>query len=197
MDKLNIAKKHFRKYGLSENVLGEIVALLPQDENATEETIIEQLQAYENIAKSFQAEAERRVKLTKDKYEAGKKESSTKKENEEVENPTLAMLEKINSRLDAMEKGQISANLNKVAIDKLKALNLSDKEVEAVMFGRSFETSEAVEEFVAKQGEYFEEISAQRTKDNAGNGFVPQSGAGQYSQKEIEQDIKEFNKHYS
>ncbi|MDO4763726.1 MAG: hypothetical protein Q4A00_05035 [Flavobacteriaceae bacterium] len=41
MNRLNIAKRHFRKYGLSENVLGEIVALLPEDETATEETIID------------------------------------------------------------------------------------------------------------------------------------------------------------
>ena len=45
MNKLSIAKKHFRKYGLSESVIKTIVALIPDEEEATEETITEQLQA--------------------------------------------------------------------------------------------------------------------------------------------------------
>lgn len=53
MNKLSIAKKYFRKYGLSESVIKTIVALIPDEEEATEETITEQLQAYEPLANLF------------------------------------------------------------------------------------------------------------------------------------------------
>lgn len=196
MNKLNIAKKYFRKYGFSEKVLGEIVALLPNDENATEETILEQLQAYESIAQSFQNEIERRVSIIQKKYEQPNPEPADPKTEAGANNETLNLLKEMNQRLNAMEKGQISATLNNTAVERLKALQMNEKEIEAVMYGRNFETSEAVDDFVEKQSEYYKDIIATRTKDNAGNGFRPQSGASEYTKADIEQDIAEFNKQF-
>ena len=197
MDKLKIAKRTFQKYGLSEKVLSEIVALLPEVEDATEETIIEQLQAYELIAKSFQSEIERRLASTKKKdNEPNPKNDEDEGKSDNNNNDTIKLLLKLNERLDKMEKGQISSTLNQSAIEKLKAIKMTDKEIEAVMFGRSFETEEAVEEFVTKQSEYFEEITATRLKDNAGGGFNPKGSQGEYSKKAMEQDVEEFNKQF-
>ena len=184
MNKLSIAKKHFRKYGLSESVIKTIVALIPDEEEATEETITEQLQAYEPLAKSFQAEAERRVSLAVKGLKPEPKEvEPTPKEEGEPKDPVLEALGNITKRLEAMEK--------------LKALKMTDKEIEAVMFGRSFETEEAVNDFIGKQSEIYEEILSARHKENAGNGFNTMSGqGGTYKKEAMEQDIAEFNKVY-
>ena len=96
-----------------------------------------------------------------------------------------------------MEKGQVSAGLNQSAMEKLKALKMTDKEIEAVMFGRSFETEEAVNDFIGKQSEIYEEILSSRHKENAGSGFNTMSGqGGTYKKEAMEQDIAEFNKVY-
>lgn len=198
MNKLSIAKKHFRKYGLSESVIKTIVALIPDEEEATEETITEQLQAYEPLAKSFQAEAERRVSLAVKGLKPEPQEvEPTPKEEGEPKDPVLEALGNITKRLEAMEKGQISAGLNQSAMEKLKALKMTDKEIEAVMFGRSFETEEAVNDFIGKQSEIYEEILSSRHKENAGSGFNTMSGqSGTYKKEAMEQDIAEFNKVY-
>ena len=176
MNKLSIAKKHFRKYGLSESVIKTIVALIPDEEEATEETITEQLQAYEPLAKETEP---------------------TPKEEGEPKDRVLEALGNITKRLEAMEKGQISAGLNQSAMEKLKALKMTDKEIEAVMFGRSFETEEAVNDFIGKQSEIYEEILSSRHKENAGSGFNTMSGqGGTYKKEAMEQDIAEFNKVY-
>ena len=198
MNKLSIAKKHFRKYGLSESVIKTIVALIPDEEEATEETITEQLQAYEPLAKSFQAEAERRVSLAVKGLKPELKEvEPNPKEEGEPEDPVLEALGNITKRLEAMEQGQVSAGLNQSAMEKLKALKMTDKEIEAVMFGRSFETEEAVNDFIGKQSEIYEEILSSRHKENAGSGFNTMSGqGGTYKKEAMEQDIAEFNKVY-
>lgn len=201
MNKLSIAKKHFRKYGLSESVIKTIVALIPDEEEATEETITEQLQAYEPLAKSFQAEAERRVSLAVKGLKSEPQEVEPKQPNPqektEPKDPVLEALGNITKRLEAMEKGQVSAGLNQSAMEKLKALKMTDKEIEAVMFGRSFETEEAVNDFIGKQSEIYEEILSARHKENAGNGFNTMSGqGGTYKKEAMEQDIAEFNKVY-
>lgn len=205
MDILKIVKKQFQKFGLSEKSLKEIANLVEKtlsgNEELTEEQVTEQVKTFEPIAKSFQSEVERRVSEAK-KGTNGSNGSDDESEEQggsaggEKGGNSNEMLKQILNRLDGIEKGQAVKTNNQTAIAKLKELKLTESEIESVMYGRNFETAEQVEEFITKQTEIYETITAERLKNNAGNGFNPMSASGNYSKQEIQQDVEDFNKQF-
>ncbi len=205
MDKkqfLAIVKKHFLKFGFSNKILGEISALVDFTENeTTEEEIIEQLNRYEPIARSFQSELDTRLAKgrktdTESAANGEDEEGKTSTPSTKTEDTTKATLDKILERLEKMEKGTAVKTNNDKATTKLKELGFSEKEIESAMFGRNFETEESVDGFVNKQSEIFEDILKERVKGNAGDGFRPQSSGANYSKAAVEKDIEEFNKNH-
>ncbi|MEJ8582500.1 hypothetical protein ACXA18_03030 [Riemerella anatipestifer] len=196
---LQIIKKHFTKFGLSESTLGEITKLIEGSytENSTAEEIIEQCKSYESLAKVLQSEIDTRVSSVVEKVkkeQAPDKKSGADKEAE----PTIGeYLKQISERLDNIEKGQVVKSLNEKAVARLKELKMTDKEIEAAMFGRNFENEESLNEFVTKQTEIYEEIVKERVSNSAGNGFSPMSSSGNgVKNTAIKNDIEEFNKQY-
>ncbi|MSN81954.1 hypothetical protein D1Y73_02635 [Riemerella anatipestifer] len=196
---LQIIKKHFTKFGLSESTLGEITKLIEGSytENSTAEEIIEQCKSYESLAKVLQSEIDTRVSSAVEKVkkeQAPDKKSGADKEAE----PTIGeYLKQISERLDNIEKGQVVKSLNEKAVARLKELKMTDKEIEAAMFGRNFENEESLNEFVTKQTEIYEEIVKERVSNSAGNGFSPMSSSGNgVKNTAIKNDIEEFNKQY-
>ncbi|AQY21344.1 hypothetical protein [Riemerella anatipestifer] len=196
---LQIIKKHFTKFGLSESTLGEITKLIEGSytENSTAEEIIEQCKSYESLAKVLQSEIDTRVSSAVEKVkkeQAPDKKSGADKEAE----PTIGeYLKQISERLDNIEKGQVVKSLNEKAVTRLKELKMTDKEIEAAMFGRNFENEESLNEFVTKQTEIYEGIVKERVSNSAGNGFSPMSSSGNgVENTAIKNDIEEFNKQF-
>lgn len=206
---LAIVKKHFLKYGLSEKTLGEITTLVQNsfgEDEATEETVLEQLKAYEPMAKAFQSEIDSRVANASKSKDRTTAETTADDEEEDIDtgsasgkkpkDTTKSLLEKLITKIDNLERGQSVKSNNETAVAKLKELKMSDREIEAAMFGRNFETAEAVEDFVNKQSELYEEILKDRVKEQAGEGFSPMSNGGNYSKASVKNDIEEFNKQH-
>ncbi|MBO4234084.1 hypothetical protein FO675_07180 [Riemerella anatipestifer] len=196
---LQIIKKHFTKFGLSESTLGEITKLIEGSytENSTAEEIIEQCKSYESLAKVLQSEIDTRVNSAVEKVkkeQAPDKKSGADKEAE----PTIGeYLKQISERLDNIEKGQVVKSLNEKAVARLKELKMTDKEIEAAMFERNFENEESLNAFVTKQTEIYEEIVKERVSNSAGNGFSPMSSSGNgVENTAIKNDIEEFNKQF-
>lgn len=205
---LAIVKKHFQKYGLSEKVLGEITSLIQNhfgEDEATEELVLEQLKIYEPMAKSFQSEIDSRVATARKERTTADDAAETEEEEgadtepasgKKPKDTTRSMLEKLMQKIDNLEKGQSVKSNNETAVARLKELKMTDKEIEAAMYGRNFETADSVDEFVSKQSELYEEIVKDRVKGSAGEGFSPMSSGGHYSKASIAKDIEEFNKIY-
>ncbi|MRM83370.1 hypothetical protein [Riemerella anatipestifer] len=196
---LQIIKKHFTKFGLSESTLGEITKLIEGSytENSTAEEIIEQCKSYESLAKVLQSEIDTRVNSAVEKVKKEQvpdKKSGADKEAE----PTIGeYLKQISERLDNIEKGQVVKSLNEKAVARLKELKMTDKEIEAAMFERNFENEESLNAFVTKQTEIYEEIVKERVSNSAGNGFSPMSSSGNgVENTAIKNDIEEFNKQF-
>lgn len=202
---LQIVKKHFLKFGFSEKVLSEIAALVKssfnEDDELTNEAVAEKLKAYEPIAKSFQSEIDQRVSKAKEKTMS---EDAADEEEEEQPKHSASdkrltqreLIEKLFEKIETLEKGQSVKTNNEKAVQRLKELKMSDREIEAAMFGRNFETEKSMTEFVEKQEELYKEILKDRAQEQAGNGFLPQSSNGNVSKESIQSAIDHFNKNF-
>ena len=119
--------------------------------------------------------------------------AGTPKQNSALEESIL----KLQQTVENLQKERISGDLGAAVRTKLKeTLKMTDKEIESVMYGRTFESAEQVEEFVTKQEELYQDITKERIEHQAGSGFVPMISQGNVNKAAIENDIKEFNEKY-
>lgn len=200
-------KKFFLKNGLSikalqalsDSVMGSL------EENATEEEITDKCKLFEPLAKTFQSEADSRVQAALKKKEqegndeeeegAGDPEPKPGKTTKKVTNdPLLAAIETLTKTVQGMQTEQVVKTNNQKVIEGLKELKMTEKEIESVMYGRSFEKEEDIEEFVTKQGEYYSEITQGRAEANAGDGYKPVTSVGNQTQAQKTADMESFNK---
>lgn len=203
-------KKFFLKNGLSAKALQALSdsVMGSLEENATEEEITEKCKLFEPLAKTFQSEADSRVQAALKKKEQGGNDDSDEGADDDSEpsqptgkparktnkDPLLTAIETLTKTVQGMQIAQAVKTNNEKVAEGLKALKMSDKEIESVMFGRSFEREEDIEEFITKQGELYAEIVQKRTEENAGDGYAPPSSAGSQTKAQKQADIEAFNK---
>lgn len=194
-------KKYFTKFGFSDRVLqvlsDSVTGSIEDIENATEDEINEASKNYETLAKSFQSEIETRVAL--DRKRSGKKKGVETEEIEDDEDKTKVdpNLKAIMDRLERMEKANVSGDLNKKVSDALKTNhNLSDNQISAILHGRSFGTSDEVDEFLEAQKTFQETIQQETIERKAGSGYAPPGSKGDVTKASVENDIKSFNEKY-
>lgn len=193
-------KKYFnQKMGFSEKALQGLSDMITGslEDNATEDEINEKCKEFEPIARSFQSEIDR-AKAAAMKSKSGEAGTEGSKDEESADetkgtDPTLKALQ---DQVAQLMKEKTTESLNTKVKTKLKDLKLTEKEIDSLMFGRTFETEDQIEEFVTKQGEFYEDIVKDRTVEKAGTGFVPGASRGNVSKTSIENDIKEFNEKY-
>ncbi|MDF2931219.1 MAG: hypothetical protein K0R36_550 [Chryseobacterium sp.] len=196
-----IVKKHFLKNGLSEKALQGLSDSITGSlgENATDEEITAQCVVFEPLAKTFQSEIDARVTAaTKKKEQEGKTvEGATTEPATEPgkdADPLLLAIQELSKTVKGLQTEKAVETNNQKVINGLKALKMTDKEIESVMLGRSFEAEDGIEEFVAKQGEYYSEILQTRTEAAAGEGYVAPSSVGNQNQAQKKADVEAFNK---
>ena len=197
-------KKYFNKIGFSANTLQVLSDMVTGSlgENATEDEINEKCKEMEPLAKSFQSEMDSKVAAARKGTEKKSGEEGTEglenpagtpKQNSALEESIL----KLQQTVENLQKERISGDLGAAVRTKLKeTLKMTDKEIESVMYGRTFENAEQVEEFVTKQEELYQDITKERIEHQAGSGFVPMISQGNVNKAAIENDIKEFNEKY-
>ncbi|KUJ56443.1 hypothetical protein [Chryseobacterium aquaticum] len=198
-----IVKKHFLKNGLSEKALQGLSDSITGSlgENATDEEITAQCVVFEPFAKTFQSEIDARVAAaTKKKGQEGKSgegaDEEPKPEEGKTTDPLLLAVQKLTETVQGLKTEKAVETNNQKVINGLKALKMTDKEIESVMLGRSFENEDGIEEFVTKQGEYYSEILQSRTEAAAGEGYIAPSSVGNQSQAQKKADVEAFNKEH-
>lgn len=195
-----IVKKHFLKYGLPASVLQSISDLVmgSHEENATEEEISETCKSYDSFAKSFQSEVDTRVTKARKEQTVGKEDSDDDDKDDKKDNPSSdpvkAMLEKLLTKVTALESENNAKTYNQKASQKLKELKMNDAEVNAAMYGRNFQNDNDVDEFVEKQGEFYGEILKTRVEADLGDGTKPPGSKGESSMESFKKDVEAFNK---
>lgn len=198
-----IVKKHFLKNGLSEKALQGLSDSITGSlgENATDEEITAQCVVFEPFAKTFQSEIDARVAAaTKKKEQEGKSgegaDPEPKPEEGKTTDPLLLAVQKLTETVQGLKTEKAVETNNQKVINGLKALKMTDKEIESVMLGRSFENEDGIEEFVTKQGEYYSEILQSRTEAAAGEGYIAPSSVGNQSQAQKKADVEAFNANF-
>ncbi|AZA91135.1 Uncharacterised protein [Chryseobacterium nakagawai] len=201
-------KKFFLKNGLSAKALQALSdsVMGSLEENATEEEITDKCKLFEPLAKTFQSEADSRVQAALKKKEqegndddeeegAGDPEPKPGKSPKKVTtDPLLAAIETLTKTVQGMQTEQVVKTNNQKVIEGLKELKMSEKEIESVMYGRSFEKEEDIEDFVTKQGEYYSEITQGRAEAAAGDGYKPVTSVGNQTAAQKQADMESFNK---
>lgn len=202
-------KKFFLKNGLSAKALQALSdsVMGSLEENATEEEITDKCKLFEPLAKTFQSEADSRVQAALKKKEqegsdddeeeegAGTTEPKPGKSPKKVtSDPLLAAIEALTKTVQGMQIDQKVQSNNQKVIEGLKELKMTEKEIESVMYGRSFEKEEDIEDFIAKQGEYYSEITQGRAEAAAGEGYKPTTSVGNQTPAQKQADIESFNK---
>lgn len=186
-------KKFFLKNGLSAKALqvlsDSVMGTL--EENATEEEITDKCKLFEPLAKTFQSEADSRVQA------ALKKKEQVGNDDEEEEgagDPLLAAIEALTKTVQGMQTEQVVKTNNQKVIEGLKELKMTEEEIDSVMYGRSFEKEEEIEDFVTKQGEYYSKITQGRAETAAGEGYKPVTSVGNQTAAQKQADMESFNK---
>lgn len=200
-------KKFFLKNGLSAKALQALSdsVMGSLEENATEEEITDKCKLFEPLAKTFQSEADSRVQAALKKKEqeeeeeeeegAGDTEPKPGKTTKKVTtDPLLAAIETLTKTVQGMKTEQVVKTNNQKVIAGLKELKMTDKEIESVMYGRSFDKEEDIEDFVTKQGEYYSEITQGRAETAAGEGYKPTTSVGNQTAAQKQADMESFNK---
>ncbi|RKT01097.1 hypothetical protein [Chryseobacterium defluvii] len=202
-------KKFFLKNGLSTKALQVLsdTVMGSLEENATEEDINEKCKLFEPLAKTFQSEADSRVQAAlKKKEQEGNDNDDDGADEHEPEpasgkpskkakaDPLLAAIENLTKTVQGIQTAQAVKSNNEKVIEGLKGLKMSEQEIESVMMGRSFEKEEEIEEFIAKQGELYSQITQSRTEAAAGEGYKPVTSVGNQTSAQKKSDIEEFNK---
>lgn len=196
-----IVKKHFQKNGLSERALQGLSDAITGSlgENATDEEITAQCVVFEPLAKTFQSEIDARVTAATKKKEQGGNSGEgaaeePKPEEGKTTDPLLLAVQKLTETVQGLKTEKAIETNNQKVIAGLKALKMTEKEIDSVMLGRSFEKEEDIEEFVTKQGEFYAEITQNRTEENAGEGYKPVTSVGNQTTAQKTADIEAFNK---
>ena len=187
-----IIKKHFQKYGLSKEAQGEIFNLLAGSvsETTTEAEALELASKYEPIARVYQSDLDARVTQATEKVKKG---LQSKEEGDN--NPVLLQVQELITKISDLEKKEVlKTNTQKVTAE-LKKLNLSEKEIEANIYGRTFETQEQIDEYITKQSELYADITKERLETLAGGGIVPLSGGSSIA-SQVKNDIDKFNENH-
>lgn len=198
-----IVKKHFLKNGLSEKALQGLSDSITGSlgENATDEEITAQCVVFEPLAKTFQSEIDARVTAATKKKEQGGNSGEgandePKSEEGKTTDPMLLAIQKLTETVQGLKTEKAVETNNQKVVAGLKALKMTDKEIDSVMLGRSFENDEGIEEFVTKQGEFYAEILQNRTEADAGEGYKPASSVGNQTEAQKKADVEAFNKSY-
>ncbi|AZB23598.1 hypothetical protein EG339_02660 [Chryseobacterium bernardetii] len=201
-------KKFFLKNGLSAKALQALSdsVMGSLEENATEEEITDKCKLFEPLAKTFQSEADSRVQAAlKKKEQEGNDDDEEqgavdpepkpgKSPKKVTSDPLLAAIEALTKTVQGMQTDQKVQSNNQKVIEGLKELKMTEKEIESVMYGRSFEKEEDIEDFIAKQGEYYSEITQGRAEATAGEGYKPTTSVGNQTPAQKQADIDSFNK---
>lgn len=198
-------KKFFLKNGLSAKALQALSdsVMGSLEENATEEEITDKCKLFEPLAKTFQSEADSRVQAALKKKEQGEGEDDDEgaddiktepKSKKVTTDPLLAAIETLTKTVQGMQTEQVVKTNNQKVIEGLKELKMTEKEIESVMYGRSFEKEEDIEDFVTKQGEYYSEITQGRAEATAGDGYKPVTSVGNQTAAQKQADMESFNK---
>lgn len=187
-----IIKKHFQKYGLSKEAQGEIFNLLAGSvsETTTEAEAVELASKYEPIARVYQSDLDARVTQATEKVKKGLQSK------EEGDNsPVLLQVQELITKISDLEKKEVLKTNTQRVTAELKKLNLSEKEIEANIYGRTFETQEQIDEYITKQSELYADITKERLETLAGGGIVPLSGGSSIA-SQVKNDIDKFNENH-
>lgn len=187
-----IIKKHFQKYGLSKEAQGEIFNLLAGSvsETTTEAEAVELASKYEPIARVYQSDLDARVTQATEKVKKG---LQSKEEGDN--NPVLLQVQELITKISDLEKKEVLKTNTQRVTAELKKLNLSEKEIEANIYGRTFETQEQIDEYITKQSELYADITKERLETLAGGGIVPLSGGSSIA-SQVKNDIDKFNENH-
>lgn len=187
-----IIKKHFQKYGLSKEAQGEIFNLLAGSvsETTTEAEAVELASKYEPMARVYQSDLDARVTQATEKVKKG---LQSKEEGDN--NPVLLQVQELITKISDLEKKEVLKTNTQRVTAELKKLNLSEKEIEANIYGRTFETQEQIDEYITKQSELYADITKERLETLAGGGIVPLSGGSSIA-SQVKNDIDKFNENH-
>lgn len=193
--KLSVLKKHFSKYGLSEKALGEIYKLMQGQitDQSTDEQIIELCKGYEPLAKVFQSEMDALRTKGKGQQDTGAEQNTSATETKQ-ENDLFKLIADLKSEIQGLKKEQTASVLLSSAKNRLKEAKFTEKEIEAILLGRSFENEEGLNDFITKQTALYEEITKERLETQAGSGTQPPTGSGKPSEQTLKNDFEAFNK---
>lgn len=197
-----IVKKHFLKYGLPASVLQSISALVmgSLDENATEEEIIDSAKTYDDFAKSFQSEVDSKVAKARKEQSVEEGNGSDDKNRtvsgNEGDDETKMLIKQLLQKVENLESDKINKSYQERVTERLKAIKMTDSEINATLYGRKFKSDEEVEDFVTKQEEFYAEILKSRTEQTIGNGGRPPVSQGASSKEALKQEIESFNERY-
>lgn len=197
-----IVKKHFLKYGLPATVLQSISNLVmgSLDENATEEEIIDSAKTYDDFAKSFQSEVDSKIAKARKEQSVEEGNGSGGKAGSESgnegEDETKTLIKQLLQKVSNLEADKINKSFTEKATYRLKSLKMTDAEINATLYGRKFSSDEELEDFVAKQEEFYSDILKTRTEQVIGNGGRPPVSQGSNSKEALKQEIESFNERY-
>lgn len=197
-----IVKKHFLKYGLPATVLQSISNLVmgSLDENATEEQIIESAKTYDDFAKSFQSEVDSKIAKARKEQSVEEGNGSDDKNRtvsgNEGDDETKTLIKQLLQKVENLESDKINKSYQERVTERLKAIKMTDSEINATLYGRKFKSDEEVEDFVTKQEEFYAEILKSRTEQTIGNGGRPPVSQGASSKEALKQEIESFNERY-
>ena len=110
-------------------------------------------------------------------------------------NPVLLQVQELITKISDLEKKEVLKTNTQRVTAELKKLNLSEKEIEANIYGRTFETQEQIDEYITKQSELYADITKERLETLAGGGIVPLSGGSSIA-SQVKNDIDKFNENH-